>query len=112
MLAHRLIRGCLIHGRLVRRRTLRVALVLGVVFSAVASEAEAQQPLAGTQPLTWTGDLSLRMVDDLHAYADKATAASVERRARHWQRDFSSVEAYRKSIEGNRKRLAKYLGAS
>jgi len=107
MLAHRLR-----HRRLVRRCTWHVTLTLGVVFLAAAGRSEAQQPLSGTQPLTWTGDLSLRMVDDLHAYADRATAASIERRARHWKRDFSSVEAYRKSIEGNRKRLAKYLGAS
>jgi len=69
-------------------------------------------PVAGTQPLTWTGDISLRMIDDLHTFADIETAASIARRARHWHRDFSSVEAYRKSIEPNRRRLAKYLGVN
>ena len=35
---------------------------------------------------------------------------STAKRARHWKRDFSSAEAYAKSIEPNRKRLAYILG--
>ena len=54
------------------------------------SPAAAVDVLPGTQPLTWDGDISLKMVDDLHTFADRETAASVERRARHWNRDFSS----------------------
>jgi dienelactone hydrolase len=99
--------------------TRRYALALGSLLLIAAGPLNAAEPqpaagapLPGTQPLTWTGDLSLRMVDDLHKFADIETAASIERRARHWKRDFSSVEAYRKNIEPNRKRLAKYLGAS
>ena len=38
--------------------------------------------------------------------------ASVSRRAGHWQRDFSSHDAYAKSIEPNRRRLAENLGVS
>ena len=99
--------------------TPRYALALGSLLLIAAGSLNAAEPqpaafapLLGTQPLTWTGDISLRMVDDLHKFADIETAASIERRARHWKRDFSNVEAYRKSIEPNRKRLAKYLGAS
>jgi dienelactone hydrolase len=93
-----------------------VAVLLTASFAA-ASFAPAAEPaevetLAGTQPLTWEGDISMKMVDDLHKFADRETAASVERRARHWKRDFSSREAYEKSIEPNRARLAKYLGAT
>ena len=36
--------------------------------------------------------------------------ASIAERAKHWQRDFSSPEAYQKSIEPNRQRLAHILG--
>ncbi len=88
-----------------------VAIVFCCTLSGWTNAAEPATPLAGTQPLTWEGDLAARMVDDLHKFADRETAASVERRARHWQRDFSSPQAYDKSIAPNRARLAKYLGA-
>ena len=81
-----------------------------VASTLPAAEPAKVEPLAGTQPLTWPGDLSMKMVDDLHAFADRQSAASIERRARHWKRDFTSLEAYEKSIEPNRARLAKYLG--
>lgn len=74
--------------------------------------ADAPAPLAGTAPLTWDGDIPLRMIDDLHAFADRETAASVARRAQHWNRDFTSRTAYEKSIAPNRARLAKYLGVT
>jgi hypothetical protein len=83
-----------------------------VILANAASFVGAVEPLPGTQPLTWEGDIPLKMVDDLHAFADRETAASVERRARHWNRDFSSHEAYEKSVEPNRKRLAKHLGVN
>lgn len=88
---------------------MRYLLGLFVALFALSSAA-AVDVLPGTQPLTSTDDLSLKMVDDLHTFADRETAASIERRARHWNRDLSSPEAYAKSIEPNRKRLAKYLG--
>ena len=87
-----------------------VAIVFCCTLSGWTNAAEPATPLAGTQPLTWEGDLAARMVDDLHKFADRETAASVERRARHWQRDFASPQAYDKSIAPNRARLAKYLG--
>ncbi|MBA4017040.1 MAG: hypothetical protein C0483_07710 [Pirellula sp.] len=88
----------------------RVTLIAIVFCCGVSGWSHAAEPLAGTQPLTWEGDLSVRMVDDLHKFADRETAASIERRARHWQRDFTSPEAYDKSVAANRTRLAKYLG--
>ena len=33
-----------------------------------------------------------------------------ERRARHWNRDFSLPESYDASVEPNRERLRRYLG--
>jgi cephalosporin-C deacetylase-like acetyl esterase len=83
---------------------------LALLVLLVASKAFAVDVLPGTQPLTWDGDISLRMIDDLHAFADRETAASIERRARRWNREFSSPEAYSKSIEPNRARLRKLLG--
>jgi cephalosporin-C deacetylase-like acetyl esterase len=67
-------------------------------------------PLDGTQPLEWAGDLAAKMVEGIHTFLDRETAASVERRARHWHRDFSSPEAYEKSVEPNRQHLREILG--
>lgn len=50
------------------------------------------------------------MVDGVHTYLDRAIAASVAKRKDLWKPDFSSPEAYLKSIEPNRERLRKYLG--
>lgn len=84
------------------------SLVLFALLNLAAADAPATLP--GTQPLTWDGDLPLKMVDDLHAFADRETAASVVRRAQHWKRDLSSREAYEQSVAPNRARLAKSLG--
>ncbi len=95
------------HARLV---CVAVLVFCGASRSGGAAADAPVAALPGTRPLAWDGDLSLRMVDDLHAFADRELAASVERRARHWRRDFTSRAAYETSIEPNRARLAKYLG--
>ena len=68
------------------------------------------EPLAGTKPLTMEGDLAAQMVAGVDKFLLRELELSVERREKHWKRDFSSPEAYNKSIEPNRKRLAKILG--
>jgi len=67
-------------------------------------------PLAGTSQLDWTGDIASRLVDGVDKFLLREIEASVGRRARHWKPDFSSHEAYAKSLEPNRKRLAHILG--
>jgi dienelactone hydrolase len=67
-------------------------------------------PLPGTAPLTMTGDIASQLVAGVDKFLLRELDLSVERRARHWKRDFSSPEAYNKSIEPNRKRLAHILG--
>jgi dienelactone hydrolase len=67
-------------------------------------------PLAGTQPLTGTNDLSMDMIAGIDRFLDRELGASVERRAAKWRRDFSSPEAYVKSIEPNRERFKKNIG--
>ena len=89
---------------------MKTASWLLLILANLATVVSAVDVLPGTQPLTWDGDIPLRMVDDLHTFADRETAASIERRARHWNRNFSSREAYEKSIAPNRLRLSKYLG--
>ena len=82
-----------------------------VAESAAAGEPAASvEPLPGTQPLTWTDDLASRLVDGADRFLLRKLEASIGERAKHWQRDFTSPEAYQKSIEPNRKRLAHILG--
>ena len=68
------------------------------------------EPLPDTRPLTADGDLAASMVDGIHKYLDRESAASVEKRKAFWKPDFSSAEAYGKSVQPNRERLRKYLG--
>jgi dienelactone hydrolase len=86
------------------RNWLSVILVLGPVPAAAA------QVLPGTKPLTMEGDLAAVMVDGIGKYLDRELAASVDKRKQHWKPDYSSVAAYRKSVEPNRERLKTILG--
>ncbi|MCX7824731.1 MAG: hypothetical protein N2689_04150 [Verrucomicrobiae bacterium] len=67
-------------------------------------------PLPGTRLLTGTNDYSLEMVAGIDRFLDRELAASVERRAAKWKRDFSSPEAYVKSVEPNRERFKRIIG--
>ena len=62
----------------------RVALVAGwlVLFSATALFAAEELP--GTAPWTATGDLGASMVDGIHRWLDRATAAAPTNRAKRW----------------------------
>jgi dienelactone hydrolase len=69
-----------------------------------------QTPLPNTQPLTLQGDIASHLVAGVDRFLLAEIDKSVERRARHWKRDTSSAEAYSKSVEPNRRRLAHILG--
>ena len=69
------------------------------------------QPLPGTEPLTMEGDLAAQMVAGMDRFLMRETDASVGQRASHWQRDLSSHETYARSIEPNRQRFLKIIGA-
>jgi dienelactone hydrolase len=70
----------------------------------------AQETLTGTSPLTMTGDLAASMVSGIHRFLDRETAAAPQNRARFWRRDYSSPEAYEKSVAANRERLRTIIG--
>ncbi len=82
-------------------------MALGAVCAAVIADA---QPLPGTRPLTMEGDLAAHMVAGMDRFLMRETGASVGRRAGHWRRDFSSQEAYVRSVAPNRERLKKIIG--
>src|SRR5215831_1708656 len=68
------------------------------------------EPLPGTKPLTMEGDIAAQLVEGVDKFLLREIDRSVERRAKFWKRDFTSAEAYDRSIEPNRKRLAHILG--
>jgi len=90
-----------------RLLTLCVSAVISLASFAVAAEVET---LPGTKPLTMKGDIAAQLVAGVDKFLLRELDKSVERRAKHWKRDFSSPEAYKKSFEPNRKRLAHILG--
>jgi hypothetical protein len=91
--------------------TLYTLLLLTLLALAFASVANAQS-LPGTQPLTMPGDLAAQMVAGIDRFLDREIEASVARRAAHWQRDVSSRQNYVKSVEPNRQRFLKIIGAT
>jgi hypothetical protein len=94
----------------------RLRLAAAILLPAVSSLGglhAAEQPTAvlpGTQPLVMEGDIASQLVAGVDRFLLREIAESVERRAQHWNRDLSSPEAYEKSIEPNRRRLAHILG--
>ncbi len=82
----------------------RLALALAATLAAGA------EPLPGTRPLTAEGDLAAQMVAGIDKYLTRATADSAAKREQFWKPDYSSPEAYAKSVRPNRERLARVLG--
>ena len=72
--------------------------------------SETARVLHGTAPLTMEGDLAAQMVEALDGYVTDAVARSPEKREILWNRDYSSHEAYTKSVEPNRERFRKQIG--
>src|SRR5688500_1785686 len=71
----------------------------------------AAQSLPRTENLGATGDLASEMVAGIDRFLLRETAASPERRARHWKRDFQSPDAYQVSLGPQREHLKKSIGA-
>ncbi|NLT71604.1 MAG: hypothetical protein GXX91_13050 [Verrucomicrobiaceae bacterium] len=87
-----------------------LAMVVAATVATVAAEPAAD-PLPGTSPLTGDEDLSERMGAGVSNYYERETQRSPEGRAAFWKPDFSSPEAYAASVQPNRERLARLLGA-
>src|SRR5438876_5630416 len=87
---------------------LRLSLVMGLMPSSVVV---AQTTLPGTAPLTVEGDIADQMVEGIKRYLLRETEASIDKRARLWKRNYSSVESYNQSVASNRERFGKMIGA-
>jgi dienelactone hydrolase len=82
-----------------------------VLFFLISSWLRAAEVVPGTQPLEGTANLSTQMVAGIHRFLDRELEASVAQRAHFWRREFSSAEAYDKSVETNREHLRRWIGA-
>lgn len=80
-------------------------------LGAAVGTAPATPTLPGTQPLTWTEDLSVKMMDGAHRYIERKIDESQRTRQRHWSRVTSGREAYDESVEPNRRRFRQKIGA-
>ena len=98
--------GCrpTLDARSMKKTTL---LLQSLLFCALHLNA---QPKLDTTPLTLEGDIASHLVAGVDQFLLDELAASVAKRPAYWDRDFSSHEAYVKSVEPNRKRLAHILG--
>ena len=86
-------------------------LMMGICAAAGFCSAPVwAEPLAGTKPLVIDRPLDEVMVDGIDRFALREIAASVDRRETLWSRDFSSPEAYDKSVAPNREHLRTILG--
>ena len=86
-----------------------MACMLALYLGALAP-AEQVHTLPGTQLLTWEGDLSERMMDGAHRFVERKIEESIQTRQMYWNRDFTSRQAYRRSVEPNRQQFMKSIG--
>jgi dienelactone hydrolase len=98
-------------SRLLSEPLLKGAMLAGREASGAISSETAESVLAGTAPLTAAGDLAMQMVDGIHRYLLQETEKQVQGRAQLWNRDYTSVERYERSIEPNRRRFRQMIGA-
>src|SRR5437868_11088651 len=89
----------------------RLHSLLALLLLAIPVSAKEPESLPGTKPLTDEGDFSSRMLDGMEKFLLREAEASVAGRAKLWKRDLSSRENYERSVELNRARLRKLIGA-
>ena len=88
-----------------------VSAVLAAVFLSVSLAAGPGSRLPGTRPLRMKGDLSLQLVETIDRFLLRRIAESPKARGRFWSWDHSSPRAYLESIESNRDRFRRRIGA-
>jgi dienelactone hydrolase len=86
------------------------SLLLALLVAAPALADPPVGSLPGTKPLERDDELDVRMMDGLHRFIERKLEESVGGRKEDWKRDFTSQEAYEKSVQPNRERLKKVLG--
>ena len=97
---------CSRFGGYATSQAIRAVFLVAVVFVRISGG----QPLPGTSPFLFNGDPALEMVEGIHRYLDRETEKGAAERERYWNRNYSSPQAYERSIEPNRERLRRMLG--
>jgi dienelactone hydrolase len=98
-----------------RPARIAIALALATFASGIAGlplRANDSPALPGTAPLTVSGDLSAQMVAGIDAFLTRELERSITNRLQYWDRDFASRAAYDRSVEPNRIRLRRIIGAA
>lgn len=76
---------------------LRLSLILPFLFAAIGSVFA--DPLPGTKPLTWEGDITSRLVDECDAFLLRRLEESIEKRPQYWGDNRQpSVETLKKQL--------------
>jgi hypothetical protein len=71
----------------------------------------AQEVLPETHPLTRPGSLSAQTAAGIGPFLMPEIEPSIGQRQQYWRRDFSSVQTYETSVQSNRERLRRMIGA-
>src|SRR4051812_23254927 len=90
---------------------MRTPLVCGTILLLCFTTRAAETQLTGTELLNQPGDLSAQMVAGIDRFLMQETEITLTKRAMAWHRDFSSAQAYDRSVETNRMRLRQRIGA-
>lgn len=85
---------------------------LAILIFLFVADGNAAEPeiLAGTKKLELQGDIAATMVEGVDRFLLRELAEAPAKREKLWKHDFSSTEAYLKSIEPQRRKLAHILG--
>jgi dienelactone hydrolase len=83
-----------------------------LLFASLSASALADAPetLPKTERLAEHPDRSKAMLDGLHRFAERKIDESLQTRAKLWNRDTSSPDAYERSVRGNRESFQKKIG--
>ena len=82
-------------------------ITLCLVAQLVFAEITQAQQLSNTKPLTLEGDIASHLVDGVDRFLLQQLQSTIEARARYWNRDTSSADAYVKSVTANRDRCGR-----
>lgn len=83
---------------------------LVLICTLLSEQVAAAEPPPG-EPLIWDDDLSVRMMEGLHAFVQRKITESIRYRPQYWNRAMTSGDDYAASIEPNRKRFRQMIGA-
>src|SRR5437016_2007841 len=74
---------------------------LGFCLILLIPSSAAAQPLPGTKPLEMQGDRARQMLDGIDRYLTRVNVAAAKNRDQYWKPDYSSPDAYVRSLEPN-----------